>query len=466
MKTLVFCTFALGSLWANTLTTIESSDNLALTIYNNNLAMVNEERSLDIKEAGENKLIYEGIPTSVIFESIIPSFSKPTTLYSQNYHYDVLSLNKLLEKHINKKVQYKEQIGEFKYQTKRGTLLSINPILIQHKGKIISSVNPQDIIFDSIPKNLITKPSLVWNTKASAGKQSIQLNYLTKNIAWKSDYVLNLDTTNTLNGWITITNNSGASYDHAKIYAIAGDVKTAQPELRHRAMQMKAVAYDSSSFETVTQKSFAGYHMYEIPFKESIKNKEKKQINFIQQENINVQTKAVNQNGIFFHRFSPIKMQKFNQQLTLKNSKKNGLGLPLPKGVIRVYKKEEGLSHFIGEDRINHTSKEEEIKLTIGKFFDISQEITQLEFEQSRSDVRSKYKRLIKNQTDKVQIVEITENSYSNNVKELNNNNNCKNSCQFTKEGLYSYKYTIKLPAKSSFELITDYELEYSRVKK
>ncbi len=463
MKKIIFSALALCAINAQELTKIQESQNLSLTIYNNNLAMVNEERAFNVDKTGKNNLVYEAIPTSVIFESIIPYFSKPTTLYSQNYHYDILSLNKLLEKHINKTISYKVQTGDYTYKKEQGVLLSLNPILVQKKGAIISGIKPADIIFSKIPDNLITKPSLVWKTKSQQGKQSIKLNYLTKNIAWKSDYVLNLDDSNTLNGWITITNNSGTTYDNAKIYCIAGDVKTSQPELRHRTMQMKAVAYDSANFETVTQKAFAGYHLYEIPFNESIKNKEKKQINFVTKNSININTRAVSNNSIYFHRFSTIKNQKLNQQLQLKNSKENGLGLPLPKGTIRVYKKDEKLSHFIGQDRINHTALDEEIKLNIGKFFDITQTIKQHEFKQTKYDIRSKYSRLLENKTDTAQVIEINESNYSNNIKTLENNNNCTKTCFVTKEGLNSFKYTIELDPKESFELVVDYEMQYAR---
>jgi len=461
MKKILLSVLLASALFSQETTKIQKSENLSLTIYNNNLAMINEERSLNIKKDGTQKLIYEGVPSSVIFESIIPYFSKPTTLYSQNYHYDILSLNKLLEKHINKEIIYKDYTDEYTYKREKAILLSLNPILLQKNEEIISGIKSTDIIFSKLPSDLITKPSLVWKTTSQKGKQKIKLNYLTRNISWKSDYILNLDETNSLNGWISIQNNSGTVYENANIYVIAGDVKT--NSVKRKLTQR----YEMASMDTmakspnVAQKSFSGYHLYTIPFKETINNNEKKQINFINKSALNVQSKATSNNGIYFHRFSKIKAQNFNHKLELNNTKEAGLGLALPTGTVRVYKKDEGISHFIGEDRIKHTSKNEEISLHIGKFFDITQDVTQLFNKKTRESVRTKYSRLIENKTDKARLIEITEKVYSNNIKNIDSTNTCTDTCTFKKEGLNTYTYTIKLKPQSKYKFVVDYELFY-----
>jgi|GEM_PF-264169 len=462
MKKILFSLLVATIAFSQETTKIQKSENLSLTIYNNNLAMVNDERLLSINKSGAQKLIYEGIPSSVIFESIIPYFSKKTTLYSQNYHYDILSLNKLLEKHINKEITYKQYSSEFEYSREKAKLLSLNPIMLQKNDEIISGIKATDIIFSKIPNDLITKPSLVWNTKSQKGEQKIKLNYLTNNISWKSDYILNLDSTNSLNAWISIKNNSGAVYENANIYVIAGDVNKNENIIpKQRRYEMAAVNMMADS-PKVTQKSFSGYHLYKIPFKETIKNNEKKQINFINKTDIKLQSKASSTNSIYLHRFKKIKAQKFNHKIELTNDKKSGLGLALPTGVVRVYKKDEGISHFVGQDSIKHTSKNEDISLNIGKFFDINQDITQLSHKKTKSYVRSKYSRLIENKTNKQRVIKITENLHWNNVRKLMVENNCKNICSFEKEGLNTYVYSINMDANSKYELITDYELEYA----
>ncbi|MEA3497480.1 MAG: hypothetical protein U9R16_00340 [Campylobacterota bacterium] len=460
MKKIFFSLLAVSTLFSQQLIKIKSSDNLSLTIYNNNLAMINEKRTFDIKKDGLQKLVYEGIASSVISESIIPYFSEQTTLYSQNYHYDILSLNKLLEKHINREIIYKEKVNDYKYKRERAVLLSLNPILLEKKGEIISGISPNQIIFTSLPDDLITKPSLVWNTDSKKGKQNIELNYLTKNISWRSDYILNIDKSNSLNGWITIKNNSGVQYKNANIYCIAGDVNTNTQEIREN---YKAMAYRTmAKSPQVIEKSFAGYHLYKIPFKETLNNNEKKQINFINKQNIKINSKATTKNAIFLHRFSKIKEQNFSNIIELNNSKQSGLGIPLPKGIVRVYKKDGKISHFIGQSRIKHTSNNQKISLKIGKFFDIKQDIKQKYYKNTREYIRTKYSRLIKNKTDKKRTIEIIESNYSNNIKNIININNCKDNCTSIQDGLSQFKYIIELKPNSTYNLVVDYKLEYS----
>jgi len=461
----LICLLLTNNLLSQNNTKIKDSQNLSLTIYNNNLAMVNEQRLVNIKEQGKQTLIYEGIPSSVIFESIIPSFEKKTLLYSQNYRYDILSLNKLLQKHINKEVQYKVYTSLFEYKKEKAILLSLNPILLKKNKEIIAGIKNSDIIFNAIPEDLITKPSLLWKTKSQKGLQKIQLNYLTKNISWRSDYILNLDDKNSLNAWITIKNNSGTSYKNADIYVIAGQVNQhiKRPQLQ-KNYEAKIMRLSAAVHMDIKEKAFSGYHLYKIPFKEDIYNKEQKQINFINKKEVKVLKKASTNNAIYFHRFRSIKAQNLNQVLELTNSKEQGLGLPLPKGTIRVYKKDEELSHFIGESSISHTALDNKIVLTIGKYFDITQDIIQAEFKQTKRYVQSKYSRTIKNKSNKKRTIEIKEDYYSSNAQDIEVKHNCKNICSFKQEGISSFIYTIEMEKDSSYTLETKYELDYAIV--
>jgi len=458
MKTKIFLGLLCTSiLFANT-TKVTNTKELSLSIYNNNLAMINETRDVNIKSNKKQELIYEGIASSVIFESIIPTFSKPTTLYSQNYKYDILSLDKLLNKNINKTVKYKVQIAPYKYQIKKAKLLSTNPIILQTSNNIISNIKSSDIVFDTIPEDLLTLPSLIWETKGKQGKQEIKLNYLTHGISWKSDYVLNLDKTNTLTAWISITNNSGASYKNANIYCIAGDVKTSNHKPVRR-MYKKMMAMDASA-PTITQKEFAGYHLYKIPFTQTLHDKQKKQISFLNIQDIKIDEYASISNSMYLYRFSSMNNQKFDHKISFKNKLSNNMGIPLPKGTIRVYKKDNDISHFIGQSNISHTPKNQTISLSVGKYFDITQKITQLEFSQTKSSVMSKYKRVIKNNSNKTQIIKIQESNYNNNIKSLKNINNCKENCSMKKTDLHSFEYTITLKPNTSYTLMTKYQID------
>jgi hypothetical protein len=424
--------------------------------------MVNDIREVNLKQKGKQDLVYEGIASSVIFESIIPTFSKPTILYSQNYKYDILSLDKLLDKNINKIVKYRVYTSQFKYKTKSAILLSKNPIILKTKNEIISNVQQSDIVFDKIPSDLLTKPSLIWETSSKAGNQDIKLNYLTQGISWKSDYVLNLDDTNTLTAWISITNNSGTAYKNANIYCMAGDVKTSKPKPIRR-MYKNIVTMEAASAPMVTQKEFAGYHLYKIPFKQSLNNNQKKQISFLNIPNIKINEYASIADNMYMHKFSNINFKKFNHNISFENKLSNNMGIPLPKGTIRVYKKDGDISHFIGQDNINHTPKNEKVYITIGKYFDLTQKITQLDFKKTKSSVMSKYKRAIKNNSNKIQIIKIQETNYSNNIKSFENINNCKENCSVKKMGLAHYEYTIKLKPNAKYSLTTQYSIKYER---
>jgi len=459
MKFVYILLISIAFLYSNT-TKINKVNDLSISIYNNDIAMINELRQMHLKQTGKQKLIYEGIASKVIHESIIPSFSKKTVLYSQNYHYDILSLDKLLQKSLNTMIIYKKQISDYKYEKQKAKLLALNPIMVRKDNKIISGIKKTDIIFSKIPEDLITKPSLIWNTNSLKGEQKININYLTRGISWKSDYILNIDKQNSLNGWISINNNSGASYKNANIYCIAGDIKT-NTITPQRSYSKNILMLSESSSPRIKQRSFAGYHLYKIPFKETINNNEKKQINFINKKNIKISSIAKSQNSIYFHRFSKMKAKKFKHIIKLSNTKKDGLGLALPKGVIRVYKKDENISHFVGQDNIKHTSLGENISLYIGDFFDIRQDIVQMQEKRTKSFVQSKYKRDIQNKSKKIRIIEIIENNYSSNVKDIILKHNCKDNCTYTKEDLNTYKYKIRLSPNSKYELITNYKLIY-----
>ena len=459
---LLLSLFCISFTYANS-TKITQTKDLSLTIYNNNLAMVNETRDINIKNNKKQELIYEGIASSVIFESIIPTFSKQTTLYSQNYKYDILSLNKLLQKNINKIVKYKVQTAQFKYKIKSAKLLSTNPIMLKNDKYIISNIDAKDIVFDKIPEDLLTIPSLVWEIKSKKGKQDIKLNYLTRGISWKSDYILNLDDKNSLSAWISIVNNSGAVYKNANIYCIAGDVKTVNKSNNYNTRAYSKMSLDSVASAKVSQKEFAGYHLYKIPFKQTLNNKQKKQIRFMNKKDINIKEYASITNNIYTYRFKNINNIKFNHKIDIQNKLSNNMGIPLPKGIIRVYKNDNEISHFIGQDNLKHTAINEKISLNIGKYFDITQKITQVKFHKTKHSVKSKYKRVIKNSSSKSQTIKILENNYSNNIKSIENKNNCKENCSIKKVGLNSYEYTIKLKPKSQYELETKYDIEYER---
>ena len=410
----LFCALALSNTYA------KNTDTLSLTIYNNNLALINETKNINIKNAGLQEFIYEGISPNIIFESVRPEFSKKTELYSQNYKYDVLSLNKLLQVNLGKTIKYKNSENKDDLKTYTGKLMALNPVVIKTSKGIISNIKRTDIIFDSIPKSLITKPSLVWNAKFQKGKQQIKVNYLTRGISWKTDYILKVsdeNKDNSLSAWISINNNSGTQFKNAQIYCIAGEVNTKKIE---RPVYMEAMSKSSRSYSAprnIKAKSLSAYKIYKIPFKETLNNKEKKQISFINVKNLKYKQYASFESSIIYNRINKREKIPFINEIRILNKKENSLGISLPSGTVRVYKQKDEISHFIGQDHISNTSINDEIKLKIGKYFDITQDILQTTFVSRKNYRKSAYTRIIKNNSNKKQRIEIRENTPNHIIK-------------------------------------------------
>jgi hypothetical protein len=437
----------------------DTDADLTLTIYNNNKAFINEKRQVLIKE-GKQKLIYQGIPNQVITQSVVPSFSKiDTQLYSQNYSYDLISQNSMLENSLDKLVYYYPNNDEKNQQT--GTLLATSPVLVRNQsGQIETLKSPTQVVFTSVPKTMITKPSLVWNiNSAQSGNLSIDLKYLTRGISWKSDYVLNLSQNDfDLKGWITIDNHSGTAYKNANIACIAGDINNTDK----RAFEKNSIAVlyaEPIDKLTVSEESFSGYHLYKIPFKETIENKQQKQIAFIDQNKVRYHQYGQAQNS-YFGNYKQQELQ-FNNTLVFSNTQKNHLGIPLPAGIVRMYQKSsDGKTRFIGESRIKNTPKNESIKLTIGTLFDVVGEKRI-----SKYIVKPHYKNIetiytVHNQSKEPVEVRIEEHipTYGNNI---NLNSSCTQNCTLFKKSAFSREFIINLLPESNYKFSSSFEVNY-----
>ena len=352
------------SLFAATLTPT-TGDN-SLIIYNSNVALVHESRSLSLSN-GEAQIIYEDVASSINTDSVNVSLPSGVTLLSQQYRYDKLTQHKLLDTHIGKKVLLNLAKEGEDFKKIEVTLLSNDGsfCIVKHYDDILT-VQSKNIIFQSIPNELITKPSLVWNiTNAKAFQGSMSIDYLINQMSWKSDYILELhENTANLSGWITIQNNSGKAFNETELHLLAGDINRAYtPEHNYRVVKTMAMVADASP--EVAHQAHEGYHFYTIPFKVSLANNEKTQIKFIAQNNIEAKRAyTVQMNHPNY--FSGEVKHDVTQKVTLK-----GLELPLPKGVVRTYSKLQETNILLGESNIEHTPKNQPISLTLGKNFDV-----------------------------------------------------------------------------------------------
>jgi hypothetical protein len=363
-------------------TGVEEQTGVALTVYNVNLGLVKDQRKISLGQ-GTGELHFMDVAAKIIPTSVhIKSLSDPESLHvlEQNYEYDLLSPQKLLDKYVGKEVKlYQKNPYTEREEVVTATLLSNNGEPIFKIGDEITFGHPGRVLFPSIPENLHSEPTLVWllrNTLPDA--QNVEASYLTGGISWQADYVTVLDDTDTkadLSGWVTIDNKSGATYRDAKLKLVAGDVHRAEDEYRLRGALRKMAVAEAAAAPQFVEDSFFEYHIYALQRPSTIKNNQIKQISLMEATGVPVKKEFRYYGAAYYYRSKYGEMvsnQKVGVFIEIDNKKENNLGIPLPKGKIRVYKKDkEGSLQFIGEDRIDHTPKDEKVKIKLGEAFDV-----------------------------------------------------------------------------------------------
>lgn len=392
MRTLLLLSLTLTSALASSLSSV--NDN-ALVIYNDNLGLIHESRTLHL-DKGKSTILYDDVAASIINDSVNLELPPKVKLSTQQYRFDKINSSKMAQAHIGKEVEFYIKTGS-DLMYKRGTLLSSShQALIRSQGKIYT-VPSEQLIFSNIPKSLIIKPSLLWSVNAKKSISSeISLSYLLSGISWQSNYVLDLHKDKIdLKAWLEIDNRSSKAFENTEVALLAGEINRAtkpRAEIR-RAMAMADISRDIKAI------SHEGYKLYKVPFKVNLRANEKTQIQFIQKKNISVQHSYV------LKTFNPLylrdeKTSRVDQFITL-----NKLNIPLPKGLVRIYSKSDNTQLLLSENSLNHTPKNEPIKLRLGKNFDLS--------------VREK---LVQNRSDKYhhdKTVQYTLNNHSQSTKTI-----------------------------------------------
>ncbi len=355
--------------------------NNSLVVYNSNIGLVHEERNVKVSK-DDTFITYEGVASSINTDSVNIELPKGITLYSQQYRFDKLTKEKLLDAHIGKNISLRATSKKNTYEIIPATLLASEgaTAIVQTKAKEILTVASSDILFQTIPTELITKPSLVWNIQAKKSMDAeLKLDYLINNISFESDYILNINKdSGSLSGWITINNRSGKKFENTKLSLLAGDIHREQ---NAAVLYTKTMAVMESAPD-VAHRAYEGYHFYTIPFKVTLANNEKTQLKFMQKENFKIQREySVTLNNPLY--FAGEIKSDVDQFIEL-----SGFDSPLPKGVIRTYSKLNAQSILLGENRIEHTPKNTPIKLNIGKNFDVKVVQTLL----ARNDTKNRYK--------------------------------------------------------------------------
>jgi hypothetical protein len=363
--------------------TLDDQKSVSLTIYNVNLGLVKDLRALklpkDISELRFMDVASQIIPTSVHIKSLINPGS--LLVLEQNYEYDLLNPQKLLDKYVGKEVKlYTKNPYSEREEVVTATLLSNNGGPIFSIGDEITYGHSGRVIFPGVPENLMAKPTLVWLAENSLlNGQQVEASYLTNGINWRSDYVVTLndkDDKADLSGWVTIDNKSGATYRNAKLKLVAGDVNRVKDEMEYkRGMVQVAERAAKASAPQFKEESLFEYHIYTLQRTATVKDNQTKQISLVQADTIPIKKELLyyGANYYYYSRYGEaMSHQKIGVFVEIQNKKENNLGIPLPKGTVRVYKHDNECSlQFVGEDAIDHTPKDEKIRIKLGDAFDV-----------------------------------------------------------------------------------------------
>jgi hypothetical protein len=375
-------------------TSLNDQTDLNVTVYNSNIALIRDVRNLTLP-GGTFHLKFMDIaatvnPATVHFRSLTDP--EKLGVIEQNYEYDLLEPAKLLHKYVGKEVtlvrSYQEN-NTTKREEIKATLLSDNNGPVWKIGNnIVTGMFAESYHFPEVPANLYDRPTLLMSLENSgARKQQIEASYLANNLSWNADYVLTVardDKAADLDGWVTVVNNSGTAFHNARLQLVAGELNRVPTESRIRAMDMIAAA-PAKAKEQFQQEAFSEYHLYSLGRKTSVEDKETKQISLLQGSGVPVnKIFVVNGQNYYYHNQqapgAPLK-DPVMVYYKFRNEEKNGLGIPLPAGNIRVYQKDsKGGILFAGEDRIDHTPKDEDVSIHIGNAFDVVAEHKQTDY--------------------------------------------------------------------------------------
>jgi len=384
----------------NGTTTLDDQAELALTVYNSNIALVRDVRNITLAR-GQSDLHFMDIaatvnPATVHFRSL----TEPTrvSVIEQNYEYDLLEPEKLLKKYVGKDVtlvRSRTVGGSTREEEVRARLLSYNNAPVwQINGEIVTGLHADHIRFPELPGNLYSRPTLIWTLdNGGGGRHRVEASYLATDLAWNADYVLTVardDKNADLDGWVTLKNGSGTGFKNASLQLVAGDLNRVRQQMNAMMDEMKSRRAEAAA--PMAQEAFSDYHLYTLGHKTSINNAETKQVAMLNATGFPVIKRYVVNGQNFYYRnpYSPSAPLKDDVQVfyQLKNETTAGLGMPMPMGTVRVYQADsKGGLQFVGEDHINHTPKDEIINLKIGNAFDVVCERKQTDFQKIATNV-------------------------------------------------------------------------------
>jgi hypothetical protein len=382
--------------------TIENQTDLAVTIYNSQLALVRDVRQVSVP-AGTFALRFADIAATINQATVhFRSLTEPAALrvLEQNYEYDLLEPQKLLQKYVGREITLVRQVpGPTGPRTEEvtATLIANNNGPVWRIGsEIVIGMDTDYMRFPELPENLYSHPTLVWTLENSGQRQHrVETSYLANRIGWNADYVLTVardDTRADLDGWVTITNGTGTMFRNARLQLVAGNLNRIRDDLARDAMGRQELEVAAAPPAAFAQENFSEYHLYTLARRTSIHDNETKQLSLLNGTGVPVDKAFVVEGKDFYyhntyHPGTPLK-DDVKVMFKLKNDTASNLGMPMPAGNVRVYQSDsKGGVQFIGEDRIDHTPKDESITLHVGNAFDIVCERKQTDFRKLATDL-------------------------------------------------------------------------------
>ncbi|MFH1788349.1 MAG: DUF4139 domain-containing protein [Candidatus Altiarchaeota archaeon] len=381
-----------------------------VTVYNQNFGVVKEYRPKYLFE-GLNQVLYEGVASAIDPTSVkLKAVDGVVNVLEQNFQYDLVSKSKIMQKYVGKNITAYLIYGD-KKELVEGELLSASgsELILKDREGRIQTLYSSNLVLPELPEGLILKPTLEWLVESTEEKnQTLELSYITSGLTWRSDYVVVVDKDDSmldLNGWVTVTNNAGTTFYDTALKLVAGDVRRVSGGVP-APYAMAELAYDrKAGASQFSEESLFEYHMYDLQRKTTLKNNEQKQISLLEAAAVNAEKEFVYENTYW-----ATSNKKVNVKLNFNNTEANNLGIPLPAGIVRVFKEDsEGKLQFIGEDSIDHTPRDETLRLYLGDAFDVTGERKQLDYNDLGGYYEYKWEVLLKNHKDEDIIVTVLE---------------------------------------------------------
>ena len=398
---------------------------LTVTVYNSNTGLVRDVRKLTLPR-GQISLNFTGVATEIRPSTVhVVSLTAPKqfSVLEQDYRYDLLTPQKLLQQYVGKQLTLIRQVTDnnsTKEVSVQAELLSDSEGPVWRIGnEIVTGMSADRYVFPSLPNSLYSKPTLVWLVDNNfSGPQTLEADYLTNGLNWSADYVLTLPAQSQvadLNAWVTVTNHSGATYRDAHLQLVTGQLHQTPEAPRPMARKMAMGMVSGAMAQEVTETPVAEYHLYALSRPATLLNNDDKQIKLLASTGV-ATGKTYEVNGQPFYYESPLQggqpvKEPVQAHVKFKNSEANSLGVPLPAGVVRVYQADsQGHLQFIGEDRIAPTAKDEMVDLYTGNAFDVIAERKQTGFQSlGHNSYETAFDITLRNHKDEPVTVEVNE---------------------------------------------------------